>query len=502
MSEFRNLLVKAATAVKDPDTFICKIKNTNTSAVTPYIAFPIRSAYSGIPSITVTIETSTGQSQTLTITGTNLTTKNDTAAFSLGRIDYFSAISMAQDETATVTIYSKTRKFPSFSFCSSASSSSYSKVNARLYEVVTPLPVFADGYCGSVFCGSLMTGFPENLFQYGKSIKTLAYTFAYTELTTVPKGLFSGLENVTALEDLFYRCSSLTSIPEGLFSGMTKVTSIRRLFYDCTSLTSIPENLFSGMTNVTSLSSPFQGCPITEIPAGLFSGMTKVTSLSLLFQYCSKLTTVPAGLFSGMTKVTDLYGLFSQCSSLTSIPEGLFDGMTEVTNLNGMFWGCSSLTSIPEGLFSGMTKVTSANIMFCSCYKLTSIPKGLFDDLTGVTSASWTFSYCSGLTSIPEGLFRNLTRATDFSYCFYQASASAIHANIFCDEATEKATRFASVTPNFSSCFDGLKGTVAGTAPALWEYTYKSTPTKTKCFNGNSTTTLSNYEDIPTEWIS
>ena len=420
MSMFRNLLIKAATAVKGPDTFICKIKNTNSSAVTPYIAFPVRSAYSGIPSITVTIETSTGQSQTLTITGTNLTTKNDTSTFALGRIDYFSAVSMAQNETATVTIYSKTCKFPSFSFFSTTEGRDWGKKNALIYEVNTPLPVFIDGYCGSIFYNSLLTSLSEDLFQYGGSIKELRHTFA---------------------------CSSLTTVPENLFSGMTKVTSLESVFVSCRSLTTVPENLFSGLTNVTSLES--------------------------VFDY----------------------------TGLTSIPENLFSGLTNVTNLRQAFCGCRGLTSIPAGLFDGMTNVTNVSYLFQDCTSLTTVPSGLFDGMTKVTNVSYLFAGCTGLTSLPANLFRNQTKATNFSYCFYKVLASVIHANIFCNESTEKTTRFADVTPNFSNCFASLTGTEAGTAPALWNYTYKSTPTSTKCFNGSSATTLTNYSSIPSGWL-
>ena len=228
MSMFRNLMIRATES--GPDTFICKIKNTENSAVTPYIAFPVRSAYAYLPAITATIETSSGQRQTLTITGADLTTENDTATFALGRIDYFSAVSMAQDETATVTLYSKSKQFPSFSFCSSASGYRWGKANARLCEVHTPLPVFVDGFCGSVFVGSLLTSLPNDLFQYGGSIKVLNYTFAYSSLVTVPEGLFDGMTKVTRLENLFSNCTALTSIPEGLFSGMPNVNRIYGLF--------------------------------------------------------------------------------------------------------------------------------------------------------------------------------------------------------------------------------------------------------------------------------
>lgn len=471
MSMFRNLMIRATES--GPDTFICKIKNTDSEAVTPYIAFPVRSAYAYLPAITATIETSSGQSQTLTITGADLTTENDTATFALGRTEYFSAVSMAQDETATVTLYSKSKQFPSFSFCSSLLSYYWEK-NARLCEVNTPLPVFVDGYCGSVLINSLLTSLPNDLFQYGGSIKELNYTFAYSSLVTVPADLFSGMSKVTKASYLFRYSDKLATLPEGLFSGMTEVTDLSSCFANCSALTSVPE--------------------------GLFDGVTKVTNLSHMFDYCSSLVSIPTGLFNGMSKVTNLSGMFFSCEKLVSVPEGLFSGMTEVTDLSNMFNYCDSLTSIPAGLFNGMTEATNLNGMFDSCKKLASIPAGLFSGMTKVNTLFSLFGYCSALTSIPASLFREQVNATNFRYCFRRVPAKAIHPNIFCNEATEKTTRFANVNPDFSYCFDELKGEVAGTAPALWEYTYKAEPTKTGCFSGNSTTTLSNYGDIPTEW--
>lgn len=469
---FRNLI--SISTESGPDTFICKIKNTNTSAVTPYIAFPVRSAYTYIPAITVTIETSSGQSQTLTITGTDLTTRNDSEWQGLGRKESFSTVSMAQDETATVTLYSKSKQFPSFSFCSKTIGYDSSSTNAKLYEVNTPLPVFVDGFCGSVFVGSLLTSLPDNLFQYGDRIKELDRTFAHSSLVSVQEGLFNGLSKVTKATNLFLNNDNLTTLPANLFSGMPEVTDLSYCFEHCSALTSVPE--------------------------GLFNGVTKVTNLSYMFEYCSSLVSIPAGLFNGMSKVTRLSGMFGNCEKLVSVPEGLFSGMTEVTDLSNIFDYCGSLTSIPSGLFSGMTKVMDLTYCFRSCTSLTSIPAGLFSGMTKVKRLYSLFGYCSALTSIPAGLFSEQVNATDFRYCFTRVPAKAIHPNIFCNEATEKTTRFANVNPDFSSCFDELTGTVAGTAPALWEYTYKTTPTKTGCFSNNSTTTLSNYGDIPTEW--
>ena len=49
------------------------------------------------------------------------------------------------------------------------------------------------------------------------------------------------------------------------------------------------------------------------------------------------------------------------------------------------------------------------------------------------------------------------------------------------------------------NAFTGEKGT----APALWEYTYSTTPDSTKCFNSNIIDSqITNAADVPTEWKS
>jgi hypothetical protein len=80
-------------------------------------------------------------------------------------------------------------------------------------------------------------------------------------------------------------------------------------------------------------------------------------------------------------------------------------------------------------------------------------------------------------------------------------------ANLFCDEATEKLTRFATATSlRFTRMFTRNTFTGSqGTAPELWAYTFGFTPTSTNTQNcwsgsGNSATSLTNYASIPTAW--
>ncbi len=56
---------------------------------------------------------------------------------------------------------------------------------------------------------------------------------------------------------------------------------------------------------------------------------------------------------------------------------------------------------------------------------------------------------------------------------------------------------------NFTNCFriNPFTGTI-GTAPSLWTANYGTgTPTTTDCFQGQSTSSLTNYTSIPAPWL-
>jgi hypothetical protein len=95
-------------------------------------------------------------------------------------------------------------------------------------------------------------------------------------------------------------------------------------------------------------------------------------------------------------------------------------------------------------------------------------------------------------------------KAVDFTYAVNLCYKLQLNKNLFCDEVTEKTTRFANVTPIFTEMVnrESFTGDAAGVAPKLWEYTYASAPTTTKAFYGigNSIDSISNYNDIPASW--
>ena len=352
-----------------------------------------------------------------------------------------------------------------------------------------------------------------------------------SNLTSISSNM-KKLTHLTDATNLFYNCSSLTSIPTGIFDGSTGITSFYYTFYHCTSLTSIPTDLFRYNTSSSlySFSGTFYGCTgITSIPTDLFRYNIKVENFSDTFNSCSGLTSLPTDLFRYNTKVTDFNYCFSSCSALTSIPTDLFRYNTEVLSFFATFSYCTNLTSLPDDSFKYNTKVdtfscafnttgltslptdlfryntavTTFEEIFFKCYSLATIPTDLFRYNTAVTNFSGIFIECTSLASVPIALFKYNILANNFNMTFFRCNKLQLNTQIFW-ETGERDTRFHDISVNFGQCFSRTTFTgTQGTAPDLWNCDFGTgTPTKTDCFDGagNSTTSLTNYTDIPTDW--
>ena len=172
-----------------------------------------------------------------------------------------------------------------------------------------------------------------------------------------------------------------------------------------------------------------------------------------------------------------------------------------------MFCNCQNLVSIHKDLFKCVGEdALSFYRTFYGC-GLKTIPADLFKYNTKATIFEEVFAY-NPLEEIPDGLFRYvaLNDNPKFDKAFYDDFSSTnkckINPNIFCDEATEKTTRFKNSIPSFYMTF--VRGATfageQGTAPELWNYTFKSAPTKRNCFLGQDSNSLSNFSNIPSVW--
>ncbi|CAM9321834.1 unnamed protein product, partial [Laminaria digitata] len=114
-------------------------------------------------------------------------------------------------------------------------------------------------------------------------------------LTTLPAGLFDGLE---ALTNLDLRSNGLISLPPGLFSDLG---AIAELTLNGNDLTTLPAGSFDGLGELESLS--FRLNRLTTLPAGAFDDLRALRTLDIAW---NSLTTLPAGLFDGLEALTRL----------------------------------------------------------------------------------------------------------------------------------------------------------------------------------------------------
>lgn len=191
-------------------------------------------------------------------------------------------------------------------------------------------------------------------------------------------------------------------------------------------------------------------------------------------------------------------------SSISSVCAGLFMHNSQIDDCGACFKNCANITTVPSDICSYFTNATWLNYFF-SGSNITTVPSGLLDNCVNLVQVQNMFNSCANLESVPEYLFRYNMKITSFDGVFQNCPKLKLNRNIFCDEDTEKGTRFA-WTNNwfyFTNAFNrtSYTNTEQGTAPALWEYTITKSQ-KGNCFSGagNSATSLSNYSLIPSAW--
>lgn len=322
-----------------------------------------------------------------------------------------------------------------------------------------------------------------------------------------------GCANLTSLPNQKGRLTSLitfsyafagtgiTSIPDG-FLDNSKVTDFTGTFSSSASLTSIPVNLFKNCSNVISVVACFGSSGITSIPADLFKYNTEIITFQSCFQDCQSLTSIPADLFKYNTKAEIFSFTFSGCIALTSLPVGLFRYNILATYFPYTFYYCVYLVSLPVDLFRYNTEAKYFQSCFELCYSITTLPADIFRYNIKAENFDNCFVY-NGLEVMPDDLFRYNTTVITFAYCFLGTHGQQQKANMFYG-AGEQGTRFLNQSVDFTGCFQrGLFWGTQGVAPDLWNCDFGTgTPTKDSCWGGtgNSTTSLTNYDDIPVAW--
>lgn len=352
-------------------------------------------------------------------------------------------------------------------------------------------------YGGFYGCTNIESLGKGTILASGSGVGEQGFYFAFamcSKVISIPVDLFINHHELTkdAFGGTFLACSSLQNIPKDIFRYAAKANhyAFMNTFSQCTSITSIPEDLFKYNT---------------EVDISAFYGVFSRTNI----------TSIPENLFRYNTKVSEsaFSSAFYRCTSLASIPAGLFRYNTEasVDGFRQAFYGCSSLTTIPSDLFRYNTKVSTNGFRSCfyQCTALVGIPEDLFRYNVAVGDAGFrsTFNGCTSLESVPEGLFRYNVAVgiLGFQYTFLDCEKLQLNPYIFF-AAGEEGTRFKDRASDFTACFAraNFSGT-QGAAPELWNCDFGSaTPITGECFGdtGNSSSSISNFDNIPSTWIN
>jgi hypothetical protein len=209
----------------------------------------------------------------------------------------------------------------------------------------------------------------------------------------------------------------------------------------------------------------------------------------------------------GITNIANFQSTMNGCSGLTSLPENLFRWYPNLAAsvFYETFRNCTGLISLPANLFRYNTGATTHSFyrVFYGCTGLTSIPEDLFRYNINVSASGFfgVFENNSNLTTVPARLFKYNTSCLSFGAVFKNCNKLQLRADLFFDTG-EESTRFLNQSVNFAEAMRiGTFTGTQGTAPALWDCTFGTgTPTKTNCFTGHTTSSVTNHGDIPADW--
>jgi len=136
------------------------------------------------------------------------------------------------------------------------------------------------------------------------------------------------------------------------------------------------------------------------------------------------------------------------------------------------------------------------------CDSLVYIHPGLFDSQSNAWNFSCVFRDCPALETTPDNLFEHSAKTAGirFDSMFRNSHKLTANPNLFGDDNTvfEDKDMVINAMYALTVSFTGAQGT----APDFWNWpTGSGTWTTFDCFLGNSTATLTNYNDIPPAYL-
>lgn len=221
-------------------------------------------------------------------------------------------------------------------------------------------------------------------------------TFTISKKCNLEGNCMSILFGDNAMFDNSYAFSLMTGVISGLFSGCTNIVEVADDFLPYKKFPSSCGNMFYGCTSLTKA---------PKLPATSIS----INSYSSMFSGCSSLVTPPPVLPATSASVQGYQYMFSNCSSLTYAPI-ISATSVRMSSMNGMFYHCSNLTTAPILLSKTLVDRCYAD-MFNGCSNLNYI-KMLATDMSDTNclrgwvsgvSDNGTFIKNIAMTDLPTG---------------------------------------------------------------------------------------------------
>ena len=132
-----------------------------------------------------------------------------------------------------------------------------------------------------------------------------------------------GINNITNIKFMFFRCSSVISLPDISKLNINNVKDMSFMFNGCSSLISLPDISKWNTNNVTSMHYMFSGCSsLISLPDISNWNTNNATNMSCMFLGCLSLSSLP-DISNWNTNNTYIYEMFSGCFSILNIPNKL-----------------------------------------------------------------------------------------------------------------------------------------------------------------------------------
>ena len=120
--------------------------------------------------------------------------------------------------------------------------------------------------------------------------------------------------------------------------GINNITNMSYMFYRCSTLSFLPDISKWNTSNITNMNSIFYGCSTLIALSDISKWNTNnVTNMTYMFFECSSLLALPYISKWNTNKVKDMSYMFYGCSSLLSLPDISKWNTNNVTNMSFIF---------------------------------------------------------------------------------------------------------------------------------------------------------------------